>query len=537
MDRRRTAIIYARVSSAKQAKEELPIASQIEVTMQRALEMGATVLEVFRDDGVSGQKSTRGGMRRAIDYCGANQVDFFLCWNSARFARDHLADGNFRVELKRVGTEVVEVADYIDPKNHDAWFFRGMRALINEKYAKDVARDTLRSLIKNAKDGFFNGGRTPLGYRAVEAGKRRRLEIIDEEAAIVRRVFALYLDGKGCKAIATLLNAEGVTKRGAPWSKGNVALLLANERYLGTTVFNRRNRAESNNHPESEWVRAQSHTPIIEKETFERAQAMLASHAPKSECGSHRSQHVFTGLMRCASCNAAMTTESATGRTQTYHYYNCSKFLKRGGCATRRMRADVFDNWLVGELVEQLFTEERIRSIMDCLTEAAREWATHRETERARIVAAMRKIEAAQARLFDVLESDEKAEASVIAPRLKQHRATLASLERELIELETTPEVRPLKMGLDQAAAFLKGMIYNAKSPTQVRTFMAGFIREIRVDGQKVTVDFQPEQIVNQPGLQLVHSPKSWLPEQFLLRTKGERRFEVLLPEALRRAA
>ncbi|MBL8521868.1 MAG: zinc ribbon domain-containing protein [Betaproteobacteria bacterium] len=240
---------------------------------------------------------------------------------------------------------------------------------------------------------------------------------------------------------------------------------------------------------------------------------MLQTRAPKSECGSHRSQHVFTGLMRCAACDGAMTTESATGRTQTYHYYNCARFMKRGGCATRRMRADVFDNWLVGELVEQLFTEERIRAIMASITEGAREWATHRETERTRIVAAMRKIEAAQGRLFDVLEQGEKVEASVIAPRLKQHRATLASLERELVELEAVPEVRPLKMGLAEAAAFLKGMIYNAKSPTQVRTFMAGFIREVRVDGQKVIIDFQPEQIVNQPGLQLVHSPKSWLPD------------------------
>lgn len=537
MDRRRTAIIYARVSTAKQAKEELPIASQIEVTMARALELGAVVLEVFRDDGQSGQKATRKSMLSAVEYCSANKVDYFLCWDSARFAREHLSDGDFRRQLKRHGTQVIEVADFIDPKHKDAWFFIGLRALVNEKKARDTAADTMRSMIKNAKDGFFNGGRPPLGYKAEEAGKRRRLVIVEEEAAIVRRVFRLYIDGKGCKAIATLLNAEGVTKRGAPWSKGNVALLLANQRYIGTTVFNRRNRTDHADHPESEWVRAQSHAPIIDNETFERAQAMLASHAPKAECGSHRSQHVFTGLMRCAACDSAMTTESATGRTQTYHYYNCSKFLKRGGCATRRMRADVFDNWLVAELVEQLFTEERIRAIMANITEGAREWATHREAERARIVAAMRKIETAQTRLFDVLEKDEKVEASVIAPRLKQHRATLASLERELIELEAAPEVRPLKMDLGEAAKFLKGMVYNAKSPTQVRTFMAGFVREIRVDGQKVTVDFQPEQIVNQPGLQLVHSSKSWLPERFLLRTAGERRFEVWLPDSLRRVA
>ncbi len=85
MDRRPTAIIYARVSSTGQAKEELPIESQIATTLQRAHEMNAVVLEIFRDDGVSGRKSQRSGFQRAITFCERQQVDFFITWNSARF--------------------------------------------------------------------------------------------------------------------------------------------------------------------------------------------------------------------------------------------------------------------------------------------------------------------------------------------------------------------------------------------------------------------------------------------------------------------
>lgn len=536
MDRRPTAIIYARVSSAKQAADELPIESQIEMTLKRAFELGATVLQVFRDDGKSGRKSTRSGFQSAIAFCESQTVDFFVTWNSARFARDHLDDGNFRNQLRRAGTDVVEVVDHIDKSNHDAWFFQGMRALINEKYSRDVGRDTKRSLMKNARDGFFNGGRAPIGYRAEADGKRKRLALVEEEAQVVRRMFDLYLAGDGCKRIAMLLNSEGVSKRGAPWSKGNVFLTLTNRRYIGVTVFNRTNHADGTAHPESEWITTKSHAAIIDDEIFERAQTMLNTRAPKIDGSSQRSHRIFTGMLKCGRCDAAMTTETATGRSQTYHYYNCSRHMNKGGCASRRIRADVLDAWLVEQLVETLFTVERIERIMASIAIAAREWATFREQERTRLVAAMRNVEQSQARLFTLLETDATVEASVIAPRLKQHRATLAGLERELIALEVKPDVQPLKMDTPEAAVFLKGMIYNARTPAQVRQFLAGFVREVRIDGEKVTVDFKPEKIVNQPGVQLVHSGKSWLPDQFLLRT-GTEKLLLNLPESLRRAA
>ena len=538
MDRQPTAVIYARVSSAKQAKEELPIESQIEMTLKRAYELGATVLEIFRDDGVSGRKSQRSGIQRALAFCESTQVDFFITWNSARFARAHLDDGNFRNQLRRAGTDVVEVADFIDQKNRDAWFFTGMRALINEKYSRDVGHDTKRSLMKNARDGFFNGGRLPLGYKSEAVGKRVRLVIVEHEAQIVRRIFELYVGGMGCKRIATLLNSEGVTRRGAPWSKGNVALTIASRRYIGVTIFNRTNHAERSAQPESEWVTTKSHPAIIADDIFERAQAMLETRAPKVDGSSQRSHRIFTGMLKCGRCDAAMTTESATGRAQTYHYYNCSRHLKKGGCASRRIRSDVFDAWLVEQLVEKLFTPERIERIMESIAIAAREWADFRETERARLVAAMRSVEQSQGRLFHLLETDLTLDASVIAPRLKQHRATLAGLERDLIALEARPDAGPLNMDLPQAAAFLKGMVYNAKAPAQVRQFLAGFVREVRVDGQNVTVDFKPEKIVDQPGVRLVHSSKSWLPDRFLLRTGPANEMLLLsLPDSLRRAA
>ncbi|SFW40865.1 recombinase family protein, partial [Nitrosovibrio sp. Nv17] len=61
-------------------------------------------------------------------------------------------------------------------------------------------------MTKNARDGYFNGGRVPFGYSAVPEGKRKRLTILEDEAQIVREIFDLYVAGMGCKLIAVQLN-------------------------------------------------------------------------------------------------------------------------------------------------------------------------------------------------------------------------------------------------------------------------------------------------------------------------------------------
>lgn len=534
MDRKHTAIFYGRVSSAKQAEDELPIASQLDAGRREAERRDALLLRVFLDEGKTGRNDQRADFQSAIAYCEQNHVDFFISWKSDRFARNHIQDAQYRARLKRAGTRIIEIADGIDDSSSDAWLWQGFRALMNEKRSHDISADTKRSMMMNARDGYFTGGRAPFGYEAKKDGKRNRLAVVEAEAAIVRRVFALYLGGMGTKRIAALLNSEGVTKRGAPWSKNNAALLLANRRYIGETIFNRTNHAERVARPESEWIITQSHEPIIAADQFERAQTMLESRTPKTGVSSHRSRHLFTGLIKCAHCDGAMTTETATGRTKTYSYYNCVLFLKKGGCASRRIKAEAFDQWLVAQIVERLFTPERIEQIMAQIAVAAREWATFRVSERQRLVAAIRNVEQARGRLFALLETGQEISLNDIAPRLREHKNTLAELETSLMTLEAQPDVTPLNLDLDEATIFLKGMVYNAKAPAQVRQFLAGFVREVRVDGQTVTVDFKPEKIVNQPGLQLVHSEKTWLPDLGLLRTE---KLTFNLPECLRRAA
>ena len=107
-------------------------------------------------------------------------------------------------------------------------------SLFDEYQSKENGKHTLRAMQENARQGFFNGSKPPFGYRTVETeaignkGRRKkRLAVDPAEAAVVRRIFDLYLHGldgaeMGAKSIAAHLNAKGITLRGQRWTRSRV---------------------------------------------------------------------------------------------------------------------------------------------------------------------------------------------------------------------------------------------------------------------------------------------------------------------------
>jgi len=87
MPRNPTAIIYTRVSTARQADDGLPIESQIEQGYKKAAALDADVVRVFTDAGISGRTDERPSFREAVRYCKAYSVEYFICWSTLSKAR------------------------------------------------------------------------------------------------------------------------------------------------------------------------------------------------------------------------------------------------------------------------------------------------------------------------------------------------------------------------------------------------------------------------------------------------------------------
>lgn len=520
----KTAVIYARVSTTRQADDGLPVAGQVERGQKKAEALEATVVREFIDAGISGRTDARPAFRDAVAYCKAYQVDYFICWSTSRFARNKLDAAMHKRDLEKAGCRVVYVSVDIDNRTDSGWMTESILEIFDEHYSRQVSTDTLRSMMKNARDGYFNGGRVPFGYRTSPDGKRKRLEIDPEDAEIVRDVFKWCAEGCGAKTISMRLNEQGRLHRTAEWQKNTVAYLLKSWCYAGYTVFNRKNGLTGKERPFEDWIVTESHEGIVSKEVFMSVQNIIGERAPAEGGGSPHSNFVFTGLLKCGRCGSAMQTESAKGNGGKYHYYNCSASLRGKSCKSRRIPAGELDNWLIEAIMDRILTRERIAEFIRELHELTGEWVKIRAKKREGFVSSMRDVEKRQKKLFEVLELHGKDAPNLgdLTIRMRELRAQRDALERSLIQLEEE-EIPQIDIGqhqVDQMAEILREVVTTSEDPKKQRLFFSGFINEIVLEDNEARIVYDPGKIVNRTGTDVVHSKDSWLPESVLLRTK-----------------
>lgn len=185
--------------------------------------------------------------------------------------------------------------------------------------SRENAKHVLRAMKENARQGFYNGSRVPLGYAVEDVEKRghrtkKRLVVDPVEAETVRLIFKLYLEGDegrgplGIKEIVKTLNARGVrTRLGARF--------LTNPIYIGEWRFNRRHAKTGREKPVTEIIAVEV-APIVERSAFEEVQRTLVARNPRTTPPRVTTGPILLmGLAHCASCGSAMTMRSGTSKT------------------------------------------------------------------------------------------------------------------------------------------------------------------------------------------------------------------------------
>lgn len=508
---KKTAIIYGRVSSVGQAEEELPIEGQIEACRREALQLGAVVLREFVDAGISGRTTDRPAFMESIAFCKVNKVDLYITWSTSRFARNRIDAPVYKLKLKKFGTNVVFVSNKFDNSTKEGWMMEGILELWDDFQSRVIAEDTLRSMRKNATDGFFNGGVIPFGYRSIPAGKRRKLEIAEHEATVVRDIFQLYLDGLGLKSIAVTLNHSGRMRRAQPWTKGLINRVLKNWVYAGYIVFSRHDKTDRVGREE---IKTLGHPAIIEEEKFMTAQKLMGTRTVVADGGNPLSTYFFTGLLKCGCCGKAMMIETATGRSKTYSYYNCSSSQKGSGCTPRRIPARKFDAWMVDYIIARVMSIDNLRDIAGEVHQVAADWAINRERKRASLVAELREIEARRRKLYDLMETTEKDALNLgdVGPRLRDLNASARKIETTLndLEMEEAPEVTVVDADLQAVQDFVRDVVMGSNNPQKVREFMGGFVERITVHGESAHVEYRKDRLVTTNATETVHNGDWW---------------------------
>lgn len=515
------AVIYARVSTQRQADDGVSMESQIEQCHVKARLLDAEVVEVFRDDGVSGRSDKRPGFQAALAYCAAHRVSHFVCWSTSRFGRNLEEALKNTKQLMEWGTRAAYVHQDIDLDTEGGWMLGVMTGMMDEMYSRNVARDTLRSQISAAKDGFFCGGRTPYGYRIEKVGKRSRLAVDEDQAAIVRKMFELALaEELGAQSVALRMNAAGLLREGKTWSKNAVMLILKNQSYMGMRLFNKTNFKTREAKPADEVVQVASHPAIVSKEDFLKVQIMMRERSPHEVGGTAKSCFAFTGLLKCGICGGQLQIINGTGRGhRPYNYYGCVAH-KRGAvrCCLHNFPAEKFDNWMVDEILDKVLTVSVVEKVVQEIHSNAGKWAQEREMRRKALVKELRDTERKSEAIFQVIETQGKSAPSLPAlmERLAVLRESKKNVEYALTELETRepPDYREVKVDPKIAVETIQNVIKACPDPKRLRMLLGTFVQQISVNNASVVVEYREDAIFLRSPTPTVHSGITWLLDQ-----------------------
>ena len=159
------------------------------------------------------------------------------------------------------------------------------------------------------------------GYRSVDG----QIVIDEDEAAVVRDVFKAYLDGAGSSRIAARLRETNTPRRfGGTWTGNHVVEMLTNEKYTGDALLQKTfvedhltKKQRRNTGQLDQYYAENTHPAIIDRETFERAQAILAQRREMINIRKPTTvRYPLTGKVVCGNCGAHYNRRTrSTGRT------------------------------------------------------------------------------------------------------------------------------------------------------------------------------------------------------------------------------
>lgn len=207
------------------------------------------------------------------------------------------------------------------------------------EYTKEIL---LRGRIAAVKRGCYIGNYAPYGYKKIKVGKDHTLEIIEEEAEIVRLIFDLYTkEGLTPGRIANKLNQMGAkAPRGEQWVKDTIRAIVRNRHYIGLVVFNRIKETTVIENgekvvkrlaqPEEEIIIAKGlHPAIIDMDTWEVAQKLVARN-PRQK-NTYALKNPLSTILVCGKCGRAMGQhpyKHAEDRYECRHQPRCYKSVK-----------------------------------------------------------------------------------------------------------------------------------------------------------------------------------------------------------------
>ena len=474
------AALYLRVSTTRQAEHDVSIPDQKRQGEAWCEARGYELVETYVEPGASATNDKRPEFQRMIE-AGTSKpsaFDIVVVHSFSRFFRDHFELEFYVRKLAKNGVKLVSITQEMgdDPMHV---MMRQIMALFDEYQSKENAKHVLRALKENARQGFWNGSRPPVGYRVVAAEQRgaktkKKLEIDPLHADTIRLIYRLALEGDGTrgamgvKAIATHLNGRGIfTRDGGRWGIGQVHRILTRRTYIGEHQWGKHRKNKEPTKPED--LVTVPVPPIIDRKTFDAVQKLMQARNPKvAPPRVVTGPTLLTGICFCGKCGGAMTIR--TGKSGRYRYYACSIKARQGetGCKGRTIPMDKLDTLVAQHLEERLLTSDRLEEVLVDVLDRRQERAERRREHIAELNRRATESELRLKRLYDAIEIGV---ADLDDPALKERIAGLKVLRDQA------------KTDAERAEAMLDSATHQAVTPEMIERFAAAAREKMRLEG------------------------------------------------------
>ena len=390
--------IYARYSSQNQSEKSIDDQVRVCKEYVRLHDMSVEDKHIYVDEAMSGSIINRPALQSLQIAAENKEFEAVVVDDLSRLSRSNHQMLTMVLKFNYLQIKIVSVSDGIITDDENSKLGIHLRGLMNELYLDDLKKKTMRGL-EGQKLRGFSVGESVYGYFTQPVGELKLNKkgqakydgkvhkIHSEEAAIVRRIYKEFLEGKSLNKIVRELNQDKIsTKKGLPggWNISSVSKILKNERYIGRWTWKKHKgirdpmtgRRKKVIRPENEWLSTfREDLIIIDKEQWGKAQKRWEeikgtwpvrkkyrnSNLKQQSYIHSNPSHLLSGLMKCHCCGGAIVLVSGKG-TGYYGCYNSKRKTCKNNLLVPRKRLEKI---IIAELQQKILTLKNLSYVYE----------------------------------------------------------------------------------------------------------------------------------------------------------------------------
>ena len=363
------AVIYLRVSTEIQV-DGYSLAAQLHSIETYANAYAIKIVETYEDKGKSGKSiESRPEFLKMLEAIESKSidVDYVLVFKLSRFGRNAADTLNSLQRLQDYGVNLCCTEDKLDSSTGSGKLMIAVLSAVAEIERVNIVEQTMAGRRQKARDGKWNGGFAPYGYRI---GEDDVLQIEDSEVEVIRLMFEKFTTTDlGYTGVTKYLNRQGIKKlprqngKLTHWTPKLVASILDNPIYNGLMPYGRRikekvdgtrddyHQVKQKDYPIYDGL----HKAIIDDDIWEQTRDKRAETGVKSPSRIGRDRaHLLSGILRCPECGSGMYTnrnswERKDGTEVERYYYACSRTKSERGTCTYKatLREDAIESEVI----------------------------------------------------------------------------------------------------------------------------------------------------------------------------------------------